>query len=122
VAGFVNAFVDAFGTFSGARVAALYPAPSVALRGDGSIAHVPTREEIARFFQAALDGYHRDGCRTARFKGLDVVPMGSRSALGRVTWELLGGDGRIVRQWRQSYNLVRIEQSWQVFASTAHLP
>jgi hypothetical protein len=77
---------------------------------------------IARFFQAALDGYHRDSCRTARFKELDVVPTGSRSALGTVTWELLGGGGRVIRQWRQSYNFIRVEQSGPVLASTAHRP
>jgi len=121
VAAFFGAFVEAVSTFKGASVAALYHAPGVALRGDGSIAVVQTRDEIARFFQGALDGYHRDGCRSARFKGLDVVPMGSRSALGTVTWELLGEDGRVVRHWRQSYNLVQVDGGWQVLTSIAHL-
>ena len=121
VAAFFGAFVEAFSTFKGASVAALYHAPGVALRGDGSIAVVQTRDEIARFFQGALDGYYRDGCRRARFKDLDVAPMGSRSALGTVTWELLGEDGRVIRQWRQSYNLVQVDGGWQVLASTAHI-
>jgi hypothetical protein len=38
-----------------------------------------------------------------------------------VTWELLGDDGRVLRQWRQSYNLVRLDAGWQVFASTYHV-
>ena len=121
VAGFFGAFVEAFSTFKGASVAALYHAPGVALRGDGSIAVAQTRDEIARFFQGALDGYHRDGCRSARFTHLDVVPLGSRSALGTVTWELLGEDGRVVRQWRQSYTLVQVDGGWQVLVSIAHI-
>jgi hypothetical protein len=80
---FFEAFVTAFGSFNGSRVAALYHVPGVALRGDGSIQCLQSRAEVEGFFQRALDGYRRDGCRAARFKDLDVVPMGGRSALAR---------------------------------------
>jgi hypothetical protein len=46
--------------------------------------------------------------------------MGGRSVLGTVTWELLRDDGSVVKAWRQSYNLVRVETSWQILASTYH--
>ncbi len=118
---FFDRFVEAFGSFSGVRVAALYHVPIVALRGDGAIQHLQSRAEVEGFFQAALDGYRRDGCRAARFKDLDVVPMGGRSALGTVTWELLREDGSVLRTWRQSYNLARVDGGWQVFASTYHV-
>ena len=121
VGAFFDRFVEAFGSFSGVRVAALYHVPGVALRGDGSIQCLQSRAEVEGFFQAALDGYRRDGCRAARFKDLDVVPMGGRSALGTVTWELLREDGGVLRAWRQSYNLARLEGGWQVFASTSHV-
>jgi hypothetical protein len=117
---FFEAFVDAFATFDGARVADLYVAPHVALRGDGSIQCVPSRAEVARFFQAALEGYAREGCRACRFTELAVVPMGERAVLGTVTWELVGDAGRVVRTWRQSYNLVGTTEGWRVFASTYH--
>ena len=119
---FFDRFVEAFRLFSGARVASLYLVPGVALRGDGSIEAVQSRADIERFFQAALDGYYRGGCRAARFRDLEVVPMGGRSVLGTVTWELLGEDGSLVKVWRQSYNLVLLEEGWQVLASTYHLP
>jgi hypothetical protein len=54
-------------------------------------------------------------------KDLDVVPMGGRSVLGIVTWELLREEGSVLRQWRQSYNLVRVEAGWQILASTYHI-
>jgi hypothetical protein len=38
-----------------------------------------------------------------------------------VSWELLREDGAVLRQWRQSYSLVRVERGWQVFASTYHV-
>lgn len=118
---FFDRFVEAFASFSGSRVAALYHVPGIALRGDGSIQCLQSRAEVEGFFQRALDGYRRDGCRAARFKDLDVVEMGGRSALGTVTWELLRDDGSVLRHWRQSYNLVRLDAGWQVFASTYHV-
>ena len=122
VSAFFDLFVDAFRSFNGARVAELYSVPVVALRGDGVVQLLQSRSEIERFFQAALDRYHRDGCRTCRCKDLDVVPLGSRSVLGSVTWELLSQEGHVVKEWRQSYNLVRVETDWRVFASTYHVP
>jgi hypothetical protein len=113
--------VTAFCSFSGVSIAALYFAPGIALRGDGSIQCLQSRADIERFFQTAVDAYRRDGCRGIRFKDLDVVPLGGRSALGTVSWELLREDGTVLRQWRQSYNLARVEHGWQVFASTYHV-
>jgi hypothetical protein len=121
IVGFFDDFVGAFGSFSGARIATRYLVPGVAVRGDGSIQYLQSRAEVEGFFQAAVDAYHRDGCRGIRFKDLDVVPMGGRSVLGTVTWELLGEEGSVLRQWRQSYNLVRVEAGWQILASTYHL-
>jgi len=51
-------------------------------------------------FQAAVEGYHRDGSRRIRFKDLDVVPMGDGAVLGTVKWELLREDGTVLRRWR----------------------
>ena len=121
VAAFFDRFVEAFSAFSGAGVATLYVVPSVALRGDGAIHCLQARADIERFFQAALDGYYRDGCRASRFMDLDVVPMGGRSVLGTVTWQLLGENGGVLKEWRQSYNLVRVEKGWQILASTFHV-
>jgi hypothetical protein len=121
ITAFFDDFVAAFHTFDGARVATRYGVPGIALRGDGSIQTVQSRAEVERFFQAAVDGYRRDGCRGIRFTDLDVVPMGERSALGTVTWELLREDGTVLRRWRQSYNLVRIDAGWQIMASTYHI-
>jgi hypothetical protein len=119
---FFDDFVTAFCTFKGAQVAELYLIPGVALRGDGLIQGLQSRAEVERFFQRTLDRYHAEGSRTCRYKELEVVPLGGRSALGTVTWELLGEDGGVLKQWRQSYNLVRTDDGWRVLASTYHLP
>jgi hypothetical protein len=82
IAGFFDDFVEACGSFNGSQGAARYFVPGVALRGDGSIQSLQSRAEVERVFQSAVDSYHRDGCRSIRFKDLDVVPMGGRSVLG----------------------------------------
>jgi hypothetical protein len=113
-------FIKAFLSFNGSRIVTLH-APCVALRGDGSIQCLASRPDIGRFFQSAVDGCRRAGCRSIRFRNLEAIPIGGRSALGTVTGELLREDGSVLRQWRQSYNLVRVEPGWQVLASTYHV-
>ncbi|QQS12482.1 MAG: hypothetical protein IPK81_23920 [Rhodospirillales bacterium] len=120
VAAFFDQFNDAFASFKGERVAALYHAPGIALRGGGAIDVVPTTRAIATFFQAALDEYHREGARTCAWRDLSVVEMGSKAVLATVTWALLDAAGANVRTWRQSYNLVRVDDGWRVYASTYH--
>ena len=120
VADFFERFVRAFVSFTGKEVAQLYTVPTIAVRGDGSIECLLSRHQVETFFQTALDRYHADGCRRARFHELEVVPLGGRSAVGTVTWKLLSDDDRVVRTWRQSYNLLRVEDTWRVVASTFH--
>jgi hypothetical protein len=113
-------FAAAFATFDAANVVALFAIPSVALRADGSIVAFSNREDALRYYQAALDGYHGDGCRTCRWLGLEVIPIGSRAMLATVTWELLRGDESIATRWRQSYCLSNGECGAKIFAAATH--
>jgi ketosteroid isomerase-like protein len=118
---FLGQYIRAFDSIDGARVAALYHEPCITMRGDGSIHCLQSREELARFFQGVADTYHRDGYRNSRFSNLEVTPIGGRSTLITVDWELLRQDGSPLRQWRQSYNLVRMDSGWQILVSTFHV-
>jgi hypothetical protein len=120
VRSFLESYDEAFASIDGARIAALYHSPCVTLRGDGSI-HCLTSNDLAAFFQNVADTYYREGYRDGRFKILQVVPIGGRSALVTVDWELLRGDGSLIRGWRQSYNLVRVNAAWQILVSTFHV-
>jgi hypothetical protein len=121
----VRAFLQLYGrefdSADGVRIAKLYHAPCVTMRGDGSIHCFQSGDEIARFFQGVADTYRKDGYRTARFSNLEVVSMGGRSALVSADWELLRADESVIRKWRQSYNLVRVGSGWQILVSTFHL-
>jgi hypothetical protein len=120
LAGFFDAFVEAFRSFDGKKVSARYAAPYLALNGEGALTLLPTREEIARYFQTVLDDYFAQGCRSCRYLELEVLAVGSQSASGTVTWELLDQHGQILSSWRESYNLLRTEHGLQIFASTDH--
>ena len=121
----VRAFLELYGrefdSADGVRIAKLYHAPCVTMRGDGSIHCFQSEEELTRFFQGVGDSYRKDGCRTGRFSNFDVAPIGAQSALVTVDWELLRADESVIRKWRQSYNLVREGSGWQILVSTFHL-
>ena len=117
---FFDAFVAAFAQFDGALMAQRYATPCVSLDAQGTLRSFHTPAEIAGYFQSVLTAYHQQGCRSCRFGDLEVVSMGARSALATVSWELLRADGSMASGWRESYNLLRTDQGWRVFASTDH--
>jgi hypothetical protein len=118
---YFDRFAAAFSTFDGGNVADLFAIPGVALGGDGSIVGLTNREDAVHYYQAALDRYRSQGCRTARWSRLETTPMGRRSLLATVTWELLREDGSIARRWRQSYNIRNLgDGDPRTFASAMH--
>lgn len=102
---YFNQFVAAFATFHGDQVAKLFVAPVLAMRSDGALIGLAIRGDVVSYYQAALDKYHRDGCRSCRWSDLSVTAMGSRVLLAAVTWDLLREDETVVTRWRQSYGL-----------------
>ena len=119
---FFDGYKDAFDSLDGRRIAALYQIPTVTMRGDGSIHCLQSRDELEGFFQGVVDGYQKDGYVGGRFEGLQVSPIGGRSALATMDWVMLRSDGSLIRKWRQSYNLVRAGSGWQILVSTFHVP
>jgi len=118
---FFEQYNEAFASIDGRRIAALYHVPTVTMRADGSIHCLQSGEELARFFQGVAETYRRDGYRKGRFRNLEAVPIGGRSALATMDWELLRDDDSVIRAWRQSYNVVRVGSAWQILVSTFHL-
>ena len=117
---FFDRFANAFASFDAAMLAELFATPGVALRRDGSIVALTARDDVLRYHQAALDNYHRNGCRSCRWTDLELTPMGRRSTLATVTWYLLREDGTVLTRWRQSYGLSLSETGPRIFASAMH--
>lgn len=118
---YFNRFAAAFSIFDGNQVAELFAASVVALGRDGSLVGLPTRDDVVRYYQAALDRYHCDGCCSCRWSDLSVVSMGRRGLLATVTWDLLREDGAVHTRWRQSYSLGLLgEGGLKAFATASH--
>lgn len=117
---FFDRFVVAFATFDPGVIADLFATPGVALRRDGSLVALTTRDDVIRYYRAATEGYHRNGCRSCRWADLQVTASGRRSMLAAVTWDLLHEDGSIMTTWRQSYYLRESDAGLTAFASASH--
>jgi hypothetical protein len=118
---FFDEFVTAFASFDGKEIARRYQSPYLALSADGKLTCFHSAAEIADYFQKVVDDYHRQGCRSCRYRNLEVLPLGSRSALATVTWDLLREDGSPLTSWRESYQLTLAGESLRVVASVDHV-
>jgi len=118
---FFDKYNGAFLTRNGKHIADCYHAPTVTMRGDGSIHCLASTDELVRFFQGVVDGYAKEGLGGGRFSNLHVMPIGDRSALATLDWDMLRADGAVIRSWRQSYNLVRVGSAWRILVSTLHI-
>lgn len=118
---FIAEYRDAFDSAVVDRISPLYHAPCITIRGDGSVHVLQSKGDIEDFFGKVTASCIQDGGKRGRFFDLEVVPIGSRSVLATVTWELLKADDSVLRSWRHSYNLLRTGDTWQILASTFHL-
>jgi ketosteroid isomerase-like protein len=118
---FFEDYTRTFDERDGAAISMFYHVPSLTMRADMSTHCFQSREEVATFFQAVSDSYAREGNQGGRFCNLVVQSIGARSALATLEWQLKRLDGTVVREWRQSYNLIRPDDRWQIFVSTIHV-
>jgi hypothetical protein len=101
ISSYYKAYADAFHARSGTQIADFYCTPCISMRGDASI----------HCFQS----------RRSEIKNLEAVPIGGRSLLASMDWVFYRGDGTLLKEWRQSYNLVRIDGRWRILLSTFHV-
>lgn len=121
IASFYKAYAEAFHARSGAQIAEFYFTPCASMRGDASLHWFQSRAETEKFFQGVADTYYEEGLRRSEAKNLEVVPIGGRSLLATMDWVFFRGDGTLLKQWRQSYNLVRMDGRWRILLSTFHV-
>ncbi len=118
---FLSAYNEAFLIPDGATIARFYHSPCITVRGDGSVHCFQSREEIEKFFGGVAAKYKSDGLHGGDFYDLSVLEIGSRSVLATVRWQQWREDKSLLREWKQSYNLLRIDDGWQILTSTFHL-
>jgi ketosteroid isomerase-like protein len=121
ISSYYKAYADAFHARSGTQIADFYCTPCISMRGDASIHCFQSRPETEKFFQGVADTYYKEGLRRSEIKNLEVVPIGGRSLLASMDWVFYRGDGTLLKEWRQSYNLVRIDGRWRILLSTFYV-
>jgi ketosteroid isomerase-like protein len=118
---FFDAFVEAFESFDGAKIAERYTSPYLAFHANGRSDVFSSSQDIAEYFQGVLDQYHEKGVRSCSFENLAVVRAGRESAFATVTWKLHAQGGNVLLAWRESYNLWLRGDRCLVFSSTDHV-
>jgi ketosteroid isomerase-like protein len=118
---FFEDYVRTFDARDGTAISMFHHVPSLTMRADRPTHCFQSRDEVATFFQAVTDSYAREGNEGGRFCNLVVQSIGGRSALVTLEWQLMRLDGSVVREWRQSYNVIRPDDRWQIFVSTIYV-
>mgnify|MGYP000907583918 CR=1 FL=1 len=96
-------FIEAYGNFSGERVASKFRVPFMAI-GEGNVSRIfATHKDLAQYFQAFLDDYKSKGCVTCSYSNLQVIQLGAESAMASVSWHLCDGNENELLGWRESY-------------------
>ena len=117
-------FFDAYNTiFDSGDMAAfsqLFSEPFISVRPDSAIVSMSTNEIALDFFRDVLNTWKLEGYKYFSTKDYDVTPMGKKSMLVTLTWEMLNENHGLIREWRQSYNLLRVGNQWKVITSTFH--
>jgi len=101
---FMAQYSEAFDTWRGFsdRRASSCPARAPALRR--STHCFTSRDGIAQFFHKGAATCAAEGRCGGRFWNPEVTPIGRRSRLATVDWEMVGAQLDVIRPWRQSYN------------------
>lgn len=109
-----------FDTWDMEAFSKMFCEPFVSVRPDGTVASMPTNKVAQEFFETVLEVWKKEGYKTFGMRDFDVTPIGTNSALVTLTWELLDSAGDMIRDWRQSYNLLNTSDGWKVITSTFH--
>lgn len=119
---FFTKYTDLFDEENWPDFASLFHEPAMSVRGDGSVHVLASKPEAEAFFHKVSATWRKEGYDNFSISDLHVLPLGTLSGLVTFTWHMNASDGKVIKQWRQSYQLVRISAGWRVLCSTFHVP
>ena len=94
--------------------------PFLSVRADGTIQSLATNKEAKDFFSKVIELWKKEGYQSFSISDFEVQALGKKSILVTFSWNMLNKDSHFIRQWRQSYNLVKEKSEWKVILSTFH--
>lgn len=120
VAAFFERYATAFDRRDWPVFVSLLHEPLLTVRSDGSVRCLRSHGEARHFFEEVASGWRDEGYHRFVASNLEVLPLGNRSLLVTLNWEMLRENGTPVKVWRQSYQLLKVENEWKVLAFTYH--
>lgn len=97
----------------------LYEAPLLAVR-DGRAIHLSGRDAVREHLADVMAAYARSGAARADIDDLAVAQLGKSSVNATVRWHVRGADGELLKDFRTTYHLLRVDGRWRVLAYTNH--
>ena len=97
-----------------------YHEPALSIRGDGTLMLLTDRKSAKEFFESVALKWADEGYSHFTTRERQVHQLGSLCAIVTFIWEMRRHDGSLIRDWRQSYEVVRRGVNWQVVMSTFH--
>ncbi|BDU55135.1 hypothetical protein [Limnohabitans sp. TEGF004] len=119
---FFKRYQSEFDQQNWASFAALFHEPAMSVRADGSVMVIPTHADGARLYASVSSAWRAEGYERFETENFEVLAQGQDSRLVSFDWLMLSNEGELIRRWRQSYQVIRTKDDWQVFTSTFHKP
>jgi SnoaL-like domain len=100
-------------------IGAVYEAPVMAVR-EGRLIHLADTTAVREHLAELMAAYARSGAARADIADLDVEALGRSSAFATVHWHVQAADGTLLKDFRTTYHLVRVEGGWRILSYTNH--
>lgn len=118
---FFDHYAELFDKGSWSEFAELFHTPAVSVRADGSVSLLKTAAEAQAFFEAVSENWKKEGYQYFRISDMSIEGIGTQSRWVTFTWHMHSQDGKEIKRWRQSYQLIRAHKPWCVLSSTFHM-
>jgi ketosteroid isomerase-like protein len=99
-------------------VADMYDAPFLAVRS-GSPIHLQDRAAVEEHLAGLMAAYQAAGAAAAEIADINVMPQGDSALLATLRWNVRAADGRLIRDFRTSYQLVG-PAPWRIVGYVNH--
>jgi len=100
-------------------ISALYEAPLLAVR-EGRAMHLGDRAAVDEHLAELMAAYAASGATRADIARLDVTDLGRSSSLVTVNWHVRDAAGALLKDFRTTYQLLRVGGSWRILSYINH--
>lgn len=100
-------------------IGALYEAPLMAVR-EGRVKHFSDREAVRTHLAKLMAAYQDAGATRAGIADIHVTTLGKSSSMVTVHWHVRDATGAMVRDFRTTYHILRVDGTWRILSYTNH--